>query len=99
MTSSPTVADTIAAQIGNRALFMIGAKNLCGSGRSLSFKIGRNDKRVTHIKITLGLSDVYLLEFLNCRGLNLTTIATVDGIYCDGLLSVIEDNTGLRTSL
>lgn len=99
MTSPASVADTIAAQIGNRALFMIGAKNLCGSADALSFKVGRNDKRVTHIRIRLTPADVYTVEFLNCRGFNLTVIDTRENVYADSLLAVIETGTGLRTSL
>ena len=95
MNSSPTVADTIAAQIGNRAFFMLGAKNLLASERALTFKVGKNDKRVTHVRVTLTPADVYRVEFLRVVGLKApVTLADVEGVYADGLRQVIENRTG-----
>lgn len=99
-TASANVAQVIASQIGNRALFMIGAKNLCASEKSLSFKVGRNDKRVTHVRVTLTPADVYEVQFLRCIGFKPTvTIAERENVYADSLNAVIETETGLRTSL
>lgn len=99
-TASLSVANTISSQIGSRALFMIGAKNLCASENSLSFKIMGNAKKVTHIRVTLTLSDTYRVEFLRCVGTKpLVTIADRDDVYAENLLAVIESETGLRTSL
>lgn len=99
-TASLSVASTIAAQIGNRALFMIGGKNLLGLENGLSFKIMGNTKKVTHIRVTLTPADVYRVEFLRCVGTKpIVTIADRDDVYAENLLAVIESETGLRTSL
>ena len=60
-------AHQIREQLGHKALYMLGAKNLGATDRSLSFKIGRNSKKVNYIKITLEPSDTYRVEFLNIR--------------------------------
>ena len=93
------VAETIRQQLGNKALFMLGAKALCGGLDSLSFKIGRNDKGVTHIRIRLTPDDLYNVEFLRIRRFEIETLASCDGIYADMLHSVIESETGLYTSM
>ena len=94
------VAQTIAQQIGNRAFFMMGAKNLMADGNTLTFKVGSNAKKVTHVRVTLEPFDTYRMEFLNIRGFNAPkTLSEVDGVYFDGLHQVIESNTGLALSL
>lgn len=99
-TNTLQVANTIRAQIGERALFMVGAKNLCGSADALTFKVGRNAKKVTHIRVTLTPADVYRVEFLKCRGFDpVVTIADRDNVYAESLNAVIETETGFRTSL
>jgi len=47
------VAQEIHRQIGQRASFMLGARNVVGGDDFLEFKIGKNPKRVSHIRITL----------------------------------------------
>ncbi len=94
-----TVAKTIANQIGNGALFMIGAKNLAGDDNSLSFKIGRNSKSVTHIRVTLNSLDLYDVEFLRCNKNGIKKVSVASGVYNDMLNSIIETHTGLYTSL
>ena len=93
------VANEIRNQIGNRALFMIGAKNLAGTSNSLSFKIGRNSKSVTHIKIELTAMDDYTVSFFRIRGTSFNTISVHKGIYVDMLHGLIESETGMYTSL
>jgi len=94
-----TVAKTIAKQIGNRALTMIGAKNLACDENSLCFKIGRNAKSISHIKITLNGMDLYDMEFLRCNKNGVKIISTENNVYDDMLNSIIEENTGLYTAL
>ena len=102
MSSSLQIANTIKQQIGHKALFMIGAKNLsygqCENGNVyLTFKIMRNSKRVSYIKIIYveGL-DTYTMQFLDNKG---KMIREVQDVYFDGLRNAIEINTGLYTSL
>jgi len=58
------VANIIRDQIGGKALFMLGAKNLLAHGEenALSFRI-RGSKKVNYIKISLTPSDLYTMEF------------------------------------
>lgn len=62
-----TVAKTIAQQLGNQCLMMIGASNLAGDANSLTLKVGGNSKGVTHIKIAL-VNDLYDVTFYSCKG-------------------------------
>ena len=99
MTTNTTTARTIAEQIGSKAFFMIGAKNLVASENGLTFKVGRNTKGVSHIRVTLTPEDLYKMEFISVRGTSVKTKAEVEGIYFDMLNKMIEANTGLYTSL
>lgn len=99
MTDTMAVANTIRDQVGGRALFMLGARDLLGSADSLKFRVARNDKGVTHVVIKLDPSDTYTVEFFAVRGLKCREIASVPFVYADSLNRVIESHTGLRTSL
>jgi hypothetical protein len=93
------IAKTIAEQIGNKAFFMIGAKNLLAHDDALSFKIGRNSKSVNYVKVTLNAADLYDVEFgwVNKNGYKVRS--SEEGIYFDMLHGAIERNTGMYTSL
>jgi hypothetical protein len=93
------IANTIKAQLGHKALFMIGAKDLTGSANALSFRIGRNCKSVNAIKITLEPSDTYTVEFLYVTKRGIKVRAKCEDVYCDSLHATIESHTGLYTSL
>lgn len=103
-------AQTIAAQIGNRAFAMMGAKNLLGGDNHLQFKVGKNAKGVTHITVTLDPSDTYTVKFDKVTPYRMDrrtgemkggvkTLAEVEGVYVDSLKTTIEANTGLYLSL
>lgn len=98
MATDMTVANTIREQIGTRAMFMIGAKDLMGDEKSLRFRIGRNAKTVTHVKVTLTPADLYEIVFIRARGSKVTEVAREE-IYVEDLHRSIERNTGLYTSL
>jgi len=93
------VATIIRDQIGGKALYMIGAKNLLASENSLSFKIMRNSKGVSHIRITLTPMDEYDMEFLSCRAGTIKTKSEIKGRHFNELCKAIELNTGLYTKL
>lgn len=93
------IAQTIANQIGNGALYMIGAKNLLAHDDGLSFRVGRNSKSVNYVKITLNSMDTYDVEYGYIRGMNYTVRNNESGLYFDMLRDSIERNTGLYTSL
>jgi len=94
-----TVSKEIVRQIGNKALYMIGAKKLVGSNDGLQFRIGRNSKGVNVVRITLTSMDLYDVEYLSVRGTSVKTKSKDEGIYNDMLLKSIEKHTGLATSL
>jgi hypothetical protein len=93
-------ANTILAQLGgNKFLAMTGASNLIGRPDGLSFKVGRNDAKVTHVRVTLTPADEYTVEFINVRGVNVKPLATVEHVQADNLARVFETKTGMRVSL
>ncbi len=93
-----TIANTIAAQIGTRAFFMLGTRAKFGDADSLSFNIS-GCQRFNRIRITLSADDTYTVHFLKIRGLNQIACLERNGIYADGLHQCIEHNTGLALSL
>jgi hypothetical protein len=93
------VAKTIQKQLGGKALFMLGAKNLVGGKDHLAFRIGRNSKGINYVKITLTSMDLYDIEFGAIRGTNYKVKSEAKGIYADMMHKAIEDNTGMYTSL
>lgn len=95
-------ARTIAQQIGGRALFMMGARNLTDTGRGLAFKIMRNARRVTHVAVYLEPTDTYEVRFLRQKrapNFGVEVMAEFDGVYFDQLRGLIESETGLALSL
>ena len=92
--------ETILKQLGgNRFIAMTGAKNLGTNGKDLSFSIGRNAKRVTHVHIKLTSMDLYDVEFINMRGAKRKVIKKVKGVYGDMLPKIFQKYTGMRTRL
>lgn len=92
-----SVASVIADQIGNRALRMIGATNLVSQQDTLGFKI-RGSRKANFIRVTLEPSDTYTLRFYKVTK-RLQLVAEIRDVYVEQLRAVIEDQTGLRTSL
>jgi len=96
------IAETIRRQIGHKALYMMGAKNLIASANGLTFKIMRNAKKVTHVVVTLNALDLYDIEFVRCnvRAKEMRkTMSESNGVYADSLHAALEMHTGLATSL
>lgn len=92
------IAETIQAQLGHKALYMLGAKNFATNGNDLCFRI-RGSKAVNYIKITLTPADLYDMEFGKIWGHNYKVVETCEGVYADMMHQLIETNTGLYTSL
>ena len=93
------VAQTIASQLGRKALLMIGAKNLMAGKDYLQFRLGRNAGGWNSLKIALNGLDLYDLTFYRIRKLKVTSEKTIDNVYCDQVRDIIEDETGMKTSL
>jgi hypothetical protein len=92
------VSNIIRSQIGNRAFYMMGAKNLATSGNDLTFRI-KGSKRVNHVKVTLNSMDTYDITFSKIWGVKIAEVVSHDGIYSDMMKGVIEKETGLYLSL
>ena len=96
-------ADIARDQIGHKALYMIGAKDFVfgksGGKNSLVFKIMRNSKGVSHIRITLTSLDLYDMEFLAIRAGKIRVKSKEKGVYGDQLGVMIKKNTGLNVRL
>lgn len=93
------IAMTIKQQIGHKALFMIGAKNLMAINNGLAFKIMKNAKGVNYIEIKLNGKDFYDVRYCYVSKKGVKDIAVVNDLYADMLNNSIEDNTGLYTKL
>ena len=96
-------ADTARDQIGHKALYMIGAKDFVfgkSDGKnSLVFKIMRNSKGVSHIRMRLTSSDLYDIDFLAIRAGKVKVKSKKKGVYGDQLRAMIKKNTGLNVTL
>jgi hypothetical protein len=105
------IAGEILRQLGgHRFIAMSGASNFgCfynGDGNVVTtFKIGKNSKGITHVRIeyTEG-SDLYDMSFIK-NGYNKkqvyvhTIVANHEQVYCDMLVPLFEQETGMRTNL
>lgn len=96
-----TVHQTILDQLGgSKFRAMTGARDFVNTSKGLSFRVGKNDKGVTHVKIELTDLDLYDVTFYRVRGAtNLTVLAQVENVYADRLQTVFTENTGLDTRL
>lgn len=97
------IAEEIYDQLGGiRFATMTGAKNFTGGPDSLTFKIGRNRRGITHIKIVLSPLDLYDVEFMRCRMRPTPSVKTVRGfsmVLAGDLQGLISRATGLDTHL
>ena len=84
---------------GNKFIAMTGAKDFIKSDNSIGFKIGRNNKNVNFIKITLNSMDTYDIEFINIRKFKSSIKSEARGIYWDMLQEIFTQHTGLHTCL
>ena len=95
-----TVAHEILNQLGGRRFItMTGSSNFVGSNNSLSFKVGSNPKKITHVRIVLNLHDLYDIEFMRIWGTKTSFSYTENDVYNDQLRKTFTEYTGLYTSL
>ena len=95
-----SIASTIKDQIGRGALFMMGVKQLTDlkDGLGIRFTAKARDG-INYIEIKLNAMDLYDLRFIRIRGMNVTVVYEVEGIYFDNLHMTIYQVTGLALSL
>jgi hypothetical protein len=102
-----TTAAIIVQQLGGwgRVSAMTGAKSVLDHGNGVSFRFGnRGRSKPNFVKVLLDdASDTYTVEFgrtLRRNGCpDYDQLATFDGIYCDMLIQLFEDQTGLYLRL
>ena len=97
-TGTNEIGREILNQLGNKALFMLGAVNIGLGHNYVSFKI-RGSKKVTHIRIELNSLDTYDMTFYKVRGTDYKVVREYNQVYCDDLHRLIRQETGLNTSL
>jgi hypothetical protein len=94
------VAQTIAKQLGNRALVMLGAYDFVAGDDFFQFAF-KGCKTANVLIIRLESNDTYTLEF-HKRGRRATDwklVNRVESIHADQLHETIESHTGLYTNL
>jgi len=91
-----TVPQTILAQLGGESFVMMsGATGLVGSADSLTIKLGRNPKRVTHVRVTVTHASLYSMTFFTVgKGPQ-----SYDDIHREMLQEVFGANVGLSRAL
>ena len=93
-------AETLKQLGGNRFIMMTGAKHFGVGPNGMSFKIGRNSKRVNHVTIDYDRGrDLYNMKFdwVTIKGIK--NKKTLKGIYADQLQDMFTKYTGMYTSL
>lgn len=94
------VPDTILQQLGGRRFIaMTGARNLVGSERSLSFRIGGNRARISGLHIELTPSDTYTVTFLRIRCGMPQEVSRCEDVYAEDLQHIFTATTGMDTHL
>ena len=100
MATDMTVAKTILEQLGGRRfIVMTGSKNFVGSNDSLSFKVGSNGSKVTHVRVTLTPADLYTVVFMNVRKFEVKELSKHEDVYNDQLQEIFTRETGMYTRL
>ena len=96
------IAKEILSQLGgNRFIAMTGAKNCSDIGNGLAFQLPASltKSRINAVKIILDPSDTYTVSFMRFTNTNIKTISQHQDIYCDQLVELFEQQTGLYTHL
>ena len=94
------IATIIAEQMGgtNRLTMFTGAYNFAAIDNGLMFRMpgkGLAKDSINVVRVTLTPMDEYDMEFLRLRGTTLKEIRAYRGVYCDQLMDLFEEATGL----
>jgi len=91
------IADTILEQMGgeNRLICCIGAKIVKSElSVMMHFMEGRDGINACQVRYDEG-QDLYTMTFYNLRGTKLGVIKEYDQVFCDQLVELFEESTGL----
>jgi hypothetical protein len=102
--SNLQVAKTILEQLGgNKFIVMTGARNFWADGNALCLKLPSTPhfvkNGINYVRITLTTMDDYTVEFKKVRGMTVKEVSKHEGIYCDMLQELFQEQTGLATRL
>lgn len=98
------IAMTILTQMGGvgRLIMMAGCKDFLSLESGVQFFVGSNAKGVNKCRVVLEADDTYTVEFGNVRRKDGVPTHTVKHksteIYCDQLVSLFEEQTGMYLS-
>ena len=102
MSEETQVAETIIAQLGGfgRLKAMVGAFNFAKAENYVVFRF-KGSRKFNMLKVTLDLDDTYTVEFIKYSPSKstATTVKKCSMIYCDMLVSLFEDTTGLYLNI
>ena len=101
-TINSEIGKTILVQMGGmvRLKAFIGAKNFCVVEKGVTFRwSGKSKNKTNFLKITLNGSDLYDIEFGRLHAMKFTVIETFENIFCDQLVQIFEEQTGLYLTL
>lgn len=93
-----SIAITILKQLGGvgRLRAFTGAYNFIALKDGVAFRI--KNRRVNHIKIILNAKDLYDMQFIRIRGVDLKVVKEYNDIYFDQLIPLFEETTGMYLS-
>jgi hypothetical protein len=93
------VSQIIFSQLGgHRFAIMTGAKDFVHGETTLSFKIPLS-KGINQVRISLDVSDSYLVEFFRYKNFDLTMVGQKSLIHAEQLGAIFTQATGLDVSL
>jgi hypothetical protein len=96
------IAETIIQQMGGagRITAMVGAKDFMYGEGYVTFKF-KGSRKMNVVKIQLNSMDLYDVTFMKYspKNLDCKTVKEFEGIYCDQLKELFENQTGLYLSL
>lgn len=101
---SKRIAVTIAEQMGGlkRLQLFTGARDFMAIPNGLTFRIpgkGFAKQSINVVTVELTPLDEYVMTFSRLRGLKLTEVVKYHGVYCDQLVDLFEEATGLYLTL
>lgn len=87
----------------NRLSVMVGAKNFTFSGDEsfIAFKwVAKSPTcKANYLKVVYNSNDTYTMKFLRVYGQKVTEIKEYSDVYCDQLIELFENTTGLYLTL
>lgn len=97
---SQEIAVTILNQLGGKRFsYMAGVRNMGFGDGSLSFRIGLNEKNITHVNIILEDDDTYKMVFMRDKKFEVEILNEISGVMANDLVRLFEEYTGLYTKL